>query len=535
MSSPIDISSIESLEQATLTLSSRVWNLISISRLNAAFAEEMVYGTDANTQALANVGQGLKAISDQILRIANETSESEQEVETTTRSFESVQTMMEGFSTALTEMEHRFASVRDAFEQVDQAASEVGTAIQSISDIADLTNLLALNAAIEAARAGAHGRGFKVVADEVKRLAEKSNELTDRANLLLGTLHQHVSETVTNISEYESVKSDISEQITGTNEEVNRSTTAIQSINQRMQEVTTAVKTQQSQIGVVHTELEQVHRSVENLQQSGRHVLDNIAAENRIIEQIGGNDTQVRDGVADVLKALQQFGAGTGSSTTAAIVVGHDLAYPPWCYLEEGRSAGISIKVMDLLARHLGIAVVYHPRQFADLFEDFRNGRVRILLNVGWPNESLKQQGVIITEPYAHFEPVVLVLNESGKSIPLKSPDAFTGVRLAAQTGSYAEHSMSSYKTEEVPVENDIQGIAKVIWRRAEGVVTDRLVGTHISKRFFHNSIVPATDAVERLQVVMALHPGDEQLRDSINETLNDPEVQRQIAPILKI
>ena len=239
---------INNLTAGIAQLATATEEMAAISEQNSAGVKQQKEETEQVATAMNQMSATVQDVAKSAEDASNAATESAQQA---TVGEQVVQKTMQQIKA----LAHEVANSAQAIGELKEQSNNIGSVLDVIKSIADQTNLLALNAAIEAARAGEAGRGFSVVAEEVRALAFRTQESTGQIEQLISTLQQKAEAAVANMHNSSGLADKTLDSADDAGDAINAINTAVNSI-QHMNQQIAAAALQQSTVA------EQINRSI---------------------------------------------------------------------------------------------------------------------------------------------------------------------------------------------------------------------------------------------------------------------------------
>ncbi|WP_404408309.1 methyl-accepting chemotaxis protein [Jeotgalibacillus malaysiensis] len=256
-------------------------------------SENQVSAADRSVESLRSVTVGIQTIAESANVIENYSNESLSHANEGGTLVENTVQNMESIS-------HRVGESDQAIQNLSSRTDEIGSILDVIRGIADQTNLLALNAAIEAARAGEHGKGFAVVADEVRKLAEQSAGSTHKINDLIAEMQKDSSRSVETMDEVKA--------------EVERGINAAQATQEKFQLIVGSVEQ-------MTTQIEQMNETAQAIAAKSDEVTVTVGSMTGIAKDTNDHSASVSAAAQQTLASMEEV----TSSATALTGMAEEL------------------------------------------------------------------------------------------------------------------------------------------------------------------------------------------------------------------
>ncbi|WP_017901780.1 methyl-accepting chemotaxis protein [Pseudomonas asplenii] len=248
-------------------------------------------GMEQQSGEITSMAGAVEEFSATSLNIADNMSNTERLAQENAQQTRIGRSSMEEASSSLEQIAAALGSTATVINTLGQRSQEIGGIVGVITSIAEQTNLLALNAAIEAARAGEQGRGFAVVADEVRSLAGRTREATDEISSMIHSIQQETGHAIQTMEQGNALMQEGLSRNANVASALQRIDEQSRSAGQQFAAITTATQEQSSTATLLSSNLQSI--ALANSEQ--REVVSNLAQTARELEMLAAELRQEVD------------------------------------------------------------------------------------------------------------------------------------------------------------------------------------------------------------------------------------------------
>jgi len=297
------------MEEMIGRISDSSTQLASASEQLSALSEQMAAGADRQSSQTAQVATAMEEMNATVIEVAKNS----QQVSESARDAQAIavkggDVVSEAIS-AMNEVSESTTVTAETIRTLGKSSEEIGTIVSVINDIADQTNLLALNAAIEAARAGEQGRGFAVVADEVRKLAERTTKATKEISAMIMTIQAETSKAVSAMDEGASKVENGARLANETGDSLRQIVSGVENVTDMITHIATSAEQQSATT-------DEITRNMDSITEVARSNVDAISEASKATNELARLASELRSMVAN-FKTSAGSGAGAGELARA--------------------------------------------------------------------------------------------------------------------------------------------------------------------------------------------------------------------------
>ncbi|HEY3078393.1 MAG TPA: methyl-accepting chemotaxis protein [Chloroflexota bacterium] len=302
----------------------------SAEQLNTII-DQISHGADEQGDAVATTTSAVAQMATEIQRVTAGAEKLASAAEQTRRAAGNGGAAVEQAVHGLSAIKQQAAASAERVRQLGGYSTQIGKIIEMIDDLAEQTNLLALNAAIEAARAGEHGRGFAVVADEVRKLAERSSRATKDIGQLISAVQKGTVEAVGAMQR--------------STDEVDEGVRLAVEARQALQDMVTVVNATVEQIGLIAD-------AARTMRGASAGVVDAMDAVGKIAGRNRLATSQMARATSEMTSSIEQIAAvaeENSASTEEASATTEEMAAQVQEMTAQVRQVGATVARLDVL------------------------------------------------------------------------------------------------------------------------------------------------------------------------------------------